>query len=184
MTLGCWCMFFLGLSNLLKMFRMSKLYKCLDCHPWFSTNYKFELINQRKPSNVIDEHCYDQSVKTKKICKKAFVTASTYVNELLNTSNGFTILMGVLCLIALLLYLLQLAINHLENNNWWLANFGGTAENLVSLIVFLGGMIKLNHHTFDVKSFCLMNNNETLCRNKYTLLGYNQLFCNLQYREQ
>ena len=81
--------------------------------------------------------------------------------------------MGVLCLIALLLCLLQLAINRLENNNWWLANFGGTAGNLVSLIVFLGMMIKLNQHTFDVKTFCLMNNNETICQNNYTLLGYN-----------
>ena len=91
---------------------------------------------------------------------------------MLNTPNGFTILVAVLCLIALLLCLLQLAIHHFENNNWILTNFGDTAGNLVSLIVFLGVMIKFNQHTFDVKSFCLMNNNESICQNKRPFLGY------------
>ena len=80
--------------------------------------------------------------------------------------------MGVLCLIALLLYLMQLAIDHLKNNNWWLAKFGGTAGNLVSSIIFFGVMIKLNEHTFDVNSFCLMNNKESICQYNWPLLGY------------
>lgn len=118
------------------------------------------------------EPCYDQSVKSKKICKPAYVPEQTFVNELLDTPNGFIILMGVLCSIAFSLWLLQLTINHFESTNWWFANLGGTAGNIVSLIVFLSVMIKLNEHTFDIKSFCLMNSNESICRNKWPLLEY------------
>ena len=93
------------------------------------------------------------------------------MNELLDTPNGLTIVIGVLCLIALLLCLLQMS-NNLAINDFE-TNLGGTAGNIISLIVFLGVMIKLNQQTFDIQSFCLMNNNETICQKNLPLLGYN-----------
>ena len=100
------------------------------------------------------------------------MAGQSFVNQLLGTPNGFNILIGVMCLIGILLCLLQWAIEHFENYNFWYANLGNTAGNIVSLIIFLAIMITLNKHTFDIKSFCLMNNKESICQNNLKLLGY------------
>ena len=118
------------------------------------------------------DYCYPQSVKTKKICKPAYLAGPSFVNELLDTPNGFNILMGVICLIGVLLCLLQWTIDYFQASNWWLASFGNTAGNIVSLIIFLVMMITLNKHTFDIQSFCLMNNNESVCQNDQKLIRY------------
>ena len=101
------------------------------------------------------------------------MTGRSFVNELFNTTNGIFILLGIICVIGLVLWLLQLAIDHFEANNWMLANFGDKVGSLFSLIVFFGVMIKMNEQTFDIESFCLMNNKEYICQKNKTLLRYN-----------
>ena len=100
------------------------------------------------------------------------MAGKSFVEEFLDTSHGFIILIGFICFIGLLLFVLQVAIDHLETNHW-LANFGDKAGNIVSLIVFLGVMIKMNEQTFDIRSFCLMNNKEYICQKNWTTLQYN-----------
>ena len=99
------------------------------------------------------------------------MAGKSFGNELLDTPNGFTIFIGILGLIGLLLFLLHVAMDYLASNRLF-ENFGDKAGNIFCLIVFLGVMIKMNEQTLDIHSFCLMNNDESICQTNWTLLKY------------
>ena len=105
--------------------------------------------------------CYDESVRTKHICKSAYFTdGQNYISIILEDKTNLIIIVVTLWSCVVLLSILELVFSE---NRYKVTNFDDKLSLLLAALLFSGGLFYLYNARFDPKIFCLMNRNDPIC---------------------
>ena len=118
--------------------------------------------------------CYDEIVRTKKICQPAYNTAGQNYLSLIPIGTNYLLIIAVM--IWLLLVLRSILEIILINKRHKLTNFDDKLALGMAALMFSGCLVYLCIDKFERTKFCLMNYNDPLCE------GSNETSCFTQNR--
>ena len=114
--------------------------------------------------------CYEESVLIKSLCTpsfyrigKDFITVGVKFPSKLNM-HAFISIIGFIC--WALLVGLSILESFIQKKETVLTSFDDKLALGMAAAIFSGTLVALYIDQFDIKNFCLMNNNDYMCKNK------------------
>ena len=110
--------------------------------------------------------CYEESIKTKGICKPSYDTAGqNYMSIIPISSNNLLILALTLWSCVVLLSIIELIF---IQKRYKVTTADDKLALLLAAVLFSGGLFYLYKPRFDSFNFCLMNRNDPFCKGAET----------------